>query len=53
MKKFTVDVEWVMTKTIEIEAENEKEAYQKAMTYDTSNGEYVEDSYEAYIRESE
>lgn len=51
MKKYIVNVEWIMTKTIEVEANNKDEAYQKAMTYDTSNGEYIEDSYEAYVQE--
>lgn len=51
MKKFTVDIEWTMTKTIEVEAKDEKEAYMKAMSYNTNNGYYVEDSYEAWIRE--
>lgn len=49
MKKFTVTVEWTMAKNIEIEANSEDEAYQKAMNYDTTNGEYIEDSYEVYF----
>lgn len=48
-EKYTVNIEWTMTKTVEIEAENKEEAIKKAMTFDTSEGYYLEDSYQAFI----
>ena len=46
MKKFKVAVQWMMTATIEVEAEDIEDAIDIAADADLPEGEFLEDSFE-------